>query len=331
MIDRKKFIQLGAAGLGTLLATSSRAAALAACAPPTQQGTVRFGVISDLHYDLMHDAEARAEQFITHMNKEKPNFILQLGDFCVPKPENQKLLDIWKKFNGPSYHTLGNHDTDGGFTKAQTLTFWGMQAPYYSFDREGFHFVVLDGNEKNQSKNIVGYPRTIEKAQLEWLRKDLEKTKLPTIISCHQGLDNTEGGLSNGMQVRFLFEQINKEAGFKKVILVLSGHHHLNYHNEINGIHYVQINSSSYYWVDESFRNDAFGEDFYKDHKWLRHTLIYEKPLWATIAIDSKKRIIQIDGTETKLLGKDLKETGIDLHKDIYPISTAIDSRRLKY
>ena len=38
---------------------------------------------------------------------------------------------------------------DYGFTKAQTMSWWGMKERYYSFNRNGYHFIVLDGNDEN--------------------------------------------------------------------------------------------------------------------------------------------------------------------------------------
>ncbi|MFD2905092.1 metallophosphoesterase family protein [Sphingobacterium anhuiense] len=332
MINRKSFLKIGGLSLSGLLVNKSIAAPIVESIETNNIKTrgVKFGVISDLHYDLMHDSDRRAQLFIDAMVKEQPDFIIQLGDFCVPKPQNKPLLNIWKKFSGEKHYVLGNHDTDGGFSKEQALAFWGATNPYYSFDKNGFHFVVLDGNEKSETKKIDGYPRSITKKQLNWLKKDLQNTSLRTVIFCHQGLENTLGGLDNGMEVRYLFEQINQEAGFNKVVLVLTGHHHMNYHNEINGIHYVQINSSSYYWAGEDFKSTAFSDDFYKKHGILRYTLVYEDPIWAVIDLDNKKNI-RIQGTKTKMAGVPLSDAGIDVYKDVYPITSEIDSRKLKY
>ncbi|NIP96728.1 MAG: alkaline phosphatase, partial [Akkermansiaceae bacterium] len=49
---------------------------------------------------------------------------------------------------GPRYHVIGNHDTDGGYQREQTVAWWKMTARYYSFDHAGTHFVVLDGNDR---------------------------------------------------------------------------------------------------------------------------------------------------------------------------------------
>ncbi|OJZ00084.1 metallophosphoesterase [Sphingobacterium sp. 40-24] len=331
MINRKKFLEISTMGITGLFVSPSLAASKQTDSEKFEikQQPIKFGIITDLHYDLMHDSDRRAQLFIDAMNKEQPDFIISLGDFCMPKPSNKNLIEIWKKFNGKKHYLLGNHDTDGGFTKEQALAFWGAEKPYYSFDDQGFHFVILDGNEKDPQKKLSGYPRTIGKEQLKWLKEDLINTKLRTIIFCHQGLENTINGLDNGMEVRYLFEQINKEAGYNKVILVLTGHHHLNYHNQINDIHYVQINSASYYWAGEDFESKAFGEEFYKKHCILKRTLVYKDPIWAMVSLDKKH--IKIEGTETVMAGISLEQSGINVYKDVYPISSKIDSRKLTY
>ena len=332
MINRKKFIQLGGLGIGGLFVNKSLASVPIAAAKDNVLKTdkVKFGVIADLHHDLMHDGARRAKLFIDAMKRENPDFIISLGDFCFPKVENKELMDIWSGFTGERHFVIGNHDTDGGFTKKQVTDFWNSPAPYYSFDKQGFHFVILDGNEKSQTKKIEGYPRSISQQQLEWLKKDIGSTKNRVIIFCHQGLDNDDGGLENGMAVRYLLEQLNIEAGFNKILLVLTGHHHLNYHNEINGIHYVQINSASYYWAGDTFESKAFDGEFYKKHNILRRTLVYQDPIWATVSIDHKKNI-HIQGAETTMAGIPLSQVGIDIHKDVYPISSKIDNRHLRY
>lgn len=337
MINRKKFLKIGSLGISGLLVPSTFIHAKTRTELDqavneelgVRQQNLKFGVISDLHYDLMHDGDRRAQCFIDAMIREQPDFIISLGDFCVPKPANKKLMAIWAQFKGKKHYVLGNHDTDGGFTKQQALVFWDATSPYYSFDNKDFHFVVLDGNEKDLNNRIEGYARTIGKEQLTWLKQDLQQTKLRTVIFCHQGLENTMNGLDNGMQVRYLLEQINNEAGFNKIILVLTGHHHLNYHNQINGIHYVQINSSSYYWAGETFESKAFDAAFYKDHSILKRALVYQDPIWATVSIAKTDIIIQ--GTETVMAGIPLNQTGIDIYKDVYPITSKVDSRKLMY
>jgi 3',5'-cyclic AMP phosphodiesterase CpdA len=206
---------------------------------------IRLGLCADPHKDIMHDADERLQVFIDAVNRDRPDFILQLGDFCCPYDRNRSFLNIWEQFKGPRYHTLGNHDRDGGFAWQQVQDFLGMPHRYYSFDQGGWHFVVLDGNERNPINPEPGYPRYIGSVQLDWLRQDLGKAKAATIVFSHQSLED-EGGLENRSEVRAVLEAANAAAGWRKVGLCLSGHHHIDFQRVINGIQYVQVNSMSY-------------------------------------------------------------------------------------
>ncbi|MBL04435.1 MAG: alkaline phosphatase, partial [Planctomycetes bacterium] len=42
---------------------------------------IRLGMIADLHQDVMHDGPARLKVFLDAMKKEKPDALVQLGDF----------------------------------------------------------------------------------------------------------------------------------------------------------------------------------------------------------------------------------------------------------
>ncbi len=55
---------------------------LKSCATPT---TVKIGLIADVHKDIMHDADERLVAFLDEMKIKKPDFLLQMGDFCTPK------------------------------------------------------------------------------------------------------------------------------------------------------------------------------------------------------------------------------------------------------
>ncbi|MDG2125983.1 MAG: metallophosphoesterase, partial [Verrucomicrobiales bacterium] len=205
-----------------------------------ESGVLKFGVITDVHQDIMHDAEERLGVFAQAMKEAEVDFVVQLGDFCVPKEGNRKFLEIWDSIAVPRYHVLGNHDTDGGYKREETVKWWGMPARYYSFDQGGMHFVVLDGNDRPEG-HTSGYPRFIADDQIKWLEEDLKATGLRTVVFVHQSLEREEeGGVQNGAAVRGVLEA----AGAGKVVACFSGHHHRDYVREISGIAYPQINSA---------------------------------------------------------------------------------------
>lgn len=291
--------------------------------------SIRIGICADLHQDVMHDGPERLTAFIEDMNVQRPDFIIQLGDFCRPYDANRVILDIWNRFAGPRYHVIGNHDTDGGFTRDQVVSFWKAAGKYYSFDRKGYHFVILDGNEKNPSPDRPpGYARYISEEQLQWLDADLEKTVLPVIVFCHQGLDNDIGGIENGTQSRLILERANTKAGFRKVQIVFSGHHHQDYHNVINGIHYMQINSMSYQWLGEKYQHIRYSEAVDRLHPNIKETVPYRDPLWAMVNISQDGTLV-LHGKKSVFVGPSPTELGMPVYEQGYPVVPMISDRKL--
>lgn len=275
---------------------------------------VRFGICADLHHDLIDDGERRLQAFIKEMNAQHPDFIIQMGDLCVPKEKNKPLMVIWQQFKGPKYHVIGNHDRDGGFSFEQVIDFWDAKAPYYSFDRNGYHFVVLNGNERPAGDKSKGYPRSVTKEQRQWMKRDIHATSLPVIIFCHQGIDNDMDGVIEGNILRVTFERINREAGFHKIRAVFSGHHHEDYYNVYNNIHYVQINSMSY-----QFSHPETGYDFIHS----------KEPIWGLVSIYDNG-IMEIKGKKSTYNGGlDHWDNAPDY--DAYPTVPRISDRLIKF
>ena len=284
-------------------------------APAEPRKLLRFGICADVHQDVMHDGEARMRVFIDRMKKEKPDFIFQLGDFCQPRDTNKKFLSIWNEFPGPRYHMLGNHDKDGGFSWKQVMAFWDMEKRYYSFDRDGWHFIVLDGNEKSPVKKIPGYPRYIGAEQLAWLADDLKKTKLPTILSCHQSLESDDNSIDNREEVRALLEKTNAEAGWTKVGVCLSGHHHIDFQRTINGITYVQVNSMSCSWLGDKYTHVRYGAEVDKTHPYIKYTAPYKDPLFSLATLDPAG-VFKLEGTTSEFVGPSPWDLGMPDKKD---------------
>jgi predicted phosphodiesterase len=305
-LTRRDVLEMAGIGAGSFLIPSMLRPCFARSGK--SRNKVRFGICADVHKDIIHDADKRLKFFIDAMKKQKVDFIVQLGDFCRPSPANLGFLAIWKQFTGPGYHVLGNHDMDGGFTREQTLKFWGTKKKYYSFDTGGFHFIVLDGNDVKKEDRAPGYPRFIGAEQLDWLKADLERTDNFTILFSHQSLENNQS-IENNAKVRAVLENANKAAGFGKVVASLSGHHHIDFVKTINSIHYIQINSMSYKWVGEKYRHARFSPEIEKAHPWVSYTIPYKEPLFAIVTLTSDG-ILNIDGTKSQFIPPTPSELG---------------------
>ncbi len=289
--------------------------------------TIEFGLIADVHKDVMHDADERLQAFIASANKKELDFILQLGDFCRPYDYNKPFLNIWNGYKGEKYHVLGNHDTDGGFTRDETKAYWSMPKNYYSFDKKGIHFIVLDGNDANP-KPWSGYNRYIGDEQKRWLIRDLKKTDKPTVIFSHQSLELEYDGVANMKEIREIIESTNKEAGFKKVMCCISGHTHTDYMTQINGVYYVQINSASYRWVGGEHKVIRYSNEIDEKYEWIKYTIPYKDPLFTFVKI--KDNCIIIEPKKTKFVGPGPKEMNLPKTLPNDPIVPTISRFKMK-
>ncbi len=259
---------------------------------------LRIGLIADVHKDLVPDADERLKAFIAAMTEAKADAVVQLGDFCMPKPENRGFLDIFNSFPGPKYHVLGNHDMDGGFKREQTAAFYGMKSRYYSFDLGGCHFIVLDSNDEPEGWK-EGYPAFIAKEQVEWLEADLASTKLNTFILSHQSLERPVC-IDNQEEVRAVIEAAKTEDGRAKVAGCLNGHWHIDHCRRINGIPYLHVNSASYFWMGGKYRHERLEPELAKRFPVLSSTAPYIQPLFTMLEIDPAKGSFTLRGKKSE-------------------------------
>lgn len=287
------------------------------------QEVVRFGVCTDLHKDIMPDADQRLEVFVDEMNRINPDFIIQLGDFCFSIEKNKSLIEIWNKFRGKKFHVLGNHDLDFS-SKDSTRKFLKMNADYYSFDIRKFHFVVLDLNNFKKNDTIIdynhgnyySYPESrgfIDKKQIDWLKDDLSSTGKTTVIFSHQNPGGTRR-IRQGANMKILRSVLNNEnkaAGYNKVIACFCGHNHADIHWKRKGIHYFQVNSISYNWITEKYQcTERFSREDNKRYPGLRNTAPYKEPLYAFVEI-SEAGYIKIRGEKSKFIPPTPRDLGV--------------------
>jgi predicted phosphodiesterase len=260
VITRRVFLKASSASLAGLVVAPLSCTMQAT--PGRRQDTARFGIVTDSHYA---DADTVGSRYYRHsldklteyvelMNDQKVDFLVELGDFKDQNnpPVEQRTITylravekILQKFNGPTYHVLGNHDMDS-ISKEQFLsnvesTDIDQAKSHYSFDFNGVHFVVLDANYKSDGTdydhgNFDWTDANIPPTELNWLRQDLAAACRPVIVFIHQLLDGTGPVyVNNAADVRQILEQSDK------VMAVFQGHHHEGSYSRIEGIHYYTL------------------------------------------------------------------------------------------
>ena len=294
--------------------------------PPPGRNELRFGMCADVHKDVMHDADERLAAFLEAMANERAHFVAQMGDFCQPKEANDSFRDVWHGWEGDRYDVIGNHDMDGGKTREQFREYVGMGEGHYTFLQQGYRFIVLDGNDRHEDAPS-GYPRHIGEAQRTWLTETLASTTEPVIVLSHQSLENASG-VDNGAEVRTILEAANEAAGWGRVLVCFSGHHHLDDLVEVKGIPYIQVNSMSYKWVGGSKRHESYSKEVHAANPWIEYTCPYADPLWAFVTIDPAGEL-RIEGIRSKWVGPSPEELGYPEGKDTRGITPNVSEREL--
>ena len=294
---------------------------------------IRIGMCSDVHLNTMHDSQYRITKFIDSMKVAKPDFIIELGDFGTPEKKYAPLFDIWNSFPGDKYHVIGNHEMDGGTSRAAALEYRGMSKSYYSFNKNGFHFIILDGNDKTNPPK-KGYSQYIGPEQVEWLKDDLSKSQFPTVIFSHQGLAHYSSadesyGVENYEQIQQMLQTHNSLNPAKKVIACFNGHTHYDYVENRNGIWYITITSMSYHWLGDKYTHVRYSDEVDRNFKWIKYTAPFKEPLFTVVEI-STKGTIKIAGKKSEWVGPTPWDLGYPeaLKKYMRP---AITERKLKF
>lgn len=252
--DRREFLRLSAA---TAAASSLPAAAANAATSP---GRLRLVFFTDTHIQPELRGDAGTAQAVARIRGYKPDLCIQGGDHvfdinATPRERSNMLLDLYEHTEHaldsiPVHHCLGNHDIYGLSTKsgiAESDPLYGKKCfaqrfntkTYYSFDRAGYHFVVLDSIAITPDRY---FDARIDADQIAWLSEDLaaQPAGTPVVVTTHCPLvsaapqyekpfvnQNPAAAryhtylIGNAFQVLPVFEGHN-------IIAVLQGHTHLN-------------------------------------------------------------------------------------------------------
>ncbi len=286
---------------------------------------IKLGMITDLHQDVMHDGPARLQVFLDAMKEEKPDALIQLGDFAYPTKKNEVVSKAFEKAHPKTLHVLGNHEIDDGHSFDEVAKLWGMKGRYYTEHVNGLDLVVLDGNEKPENHQ-GGYPAHIGEEQLEWLAKQLKTLQGPILVISHQPLAGPSS-IDNAEEVQAL---LNSAAD--KVLLAVNGHTHIDHVAREGKVSYLHVNSASYKWVGGSHRNKSYPAEVHSKFQWVEYTCPYRDSLFTTLTIDPASGRIDVKGRESEWVGKSPSQLGIADKPDLtdgQEICPKIRSRQL--
>ncbi len=253
--NRRIFLADGSCVLLTALMAGGGASLAAATDPAVKESAVKFALVTDLHHADKDTAGSRhyresirkLVEAGLEFKKFEPEFLVCLGDLIDAAADVEtelgyltRIVKEFDKLNLPRHFALGNHCVDT-LTKAEFLKGVGQEKSYYSFDKGGIHFVVLDACFRSdgmpyQRKNFDWTDPNLSAQEVEWLKDDLANNKSPTLVFVHQRLDDAGVySAKNAPVVRGILEKAGN------VLAVFQGHSHENSHQLIGGIHYCTM------------------------------------------------------------------------------------------
>jgi len=277
MMTRRRFLKFLAAAGGAACLGAGRGAG-AAETPPASKPAFRFAVLADVQYADVesqghrHYRESlpKLEHAVTELNKLKPDFVVQLGDFIDHGFANfDPVLAAYAKLTVPAYHVLGNHDfaveavNRGKVLGKLGLDKLGGGQGYYDFARAGWRLIVLNGNDlsviarspdspegkaaaalmmdlrKKGAPNAAAWNGAVGPQQLDWLKKVLGRAAAAgerTIIFCHFPV--YPPGRSNLWNDAEVVEALESAKG---VVACIAGHEHQGGYAQKGGIHFLTI------------------------------------------------------------------------------------------
>ncbi|NLE58160.1 MAG: metallophosphoesterase [Planctomycetes bacterium] len=270
-VSRREVIRIaGAAALGF----AGTRSVLAQNANPSRKRVLRIAHLTDIHIAPERRAAEGFTACLKHVQsqKDKPDLIFTGGDHIMDsiganEARTREQWGLYKKVlkaecSLPVESCIGNHDCwglnrkDSGATgneplygKKWAMDSLGLDREYRSFDRAGWHFIMIDSTFPQGD----GYTARLDDRQFEWLAEDLRRTdpKKPVLILSHIPIlavcvffdgDNEKSGdwVVPGAWVHIDSRRI-KDLFLKhpNVKVCLSGHVHLIDRVEYLGVSYV--------------------------------------------------------------------------------------------
>ena len=282
-LSRREFIGgVGVAAIGAVAGMPLVTAAMAARPKVKRKRVLRIAHLTDIHVQpegAAPEGMARALRSVQSL-EDKPDIIFTGGDSIMDslKADKARTKAQWEIFQKvlkdecslPVVHCIGNHDVwgwsvddesikkDGLYGKQWVVEEFGLKSRYYSFDKAGWRFIVLDSTYPVDG----GYTAKLDEEQFEWLKSELRETpkRVPICvlshipIICFCSFFDGENEKSGDWVVPGAWMHIDARRikdlflGHKNVRLCLSGHMHMEDKVEYLGVKYLCDGAVSGSW-----------------------------------------------------------------------------------
>ncbi len=286
---------------------------------------MKFSIFADLHYypgaflkGTLEDLRLIQER----AEREQVDFMIHAGDLCHGPSKMPEIVKRYNEFHIPSYHCLGNHDTDNT-SREETLSMYNMKEGHYYFDEKGYRFIICDPNYCLIDGEYVPYSLGnyyglaweqidhMPPEQIAWLETAIAESDWPCVLISHQSLERDvmlpgAGVVKEVQEVRRVINEANRRKPHS-VLMCINGHLHRDFIRILDNVCYFELNSTSYDWLNEP--HDRYPEELRKQYRLLKHTVLFNDPVHAIISLDGTT--IDIEGMESDMfMGVRTEDTG---------------------
>ncbi len=239
-----------------------------------EKPVLKIGLVADPQYAdkplagkrYYRESLWKLKEAITTFNENQVDIVQNLGDIIdLGWTSYDSILPLYEDLdpNIENHHLLGNHDFAISPSRLTgLLEKLSMPDYYYSYEENGWHFIVLDATDyayysrtlHNHDMNRLNaymystigksnnhsYNSAIGKKQQIWLKEELERARLSqnnVIIFSHSPLRPlyTAENLWNNEEILDIIESSSN------VVAYINGHNHAGDYELKNGIHYFTI------------------------------------------------------------------------------------------
>ena len=299
---------------------------------------MKFSVFADLHHYpgvFMGGTDEDLAFIQKHAEDENCAFIIHAGDFTHGPALFPDYVEKYNNFHIPSYHCLGNHDSDKT-PYDETLRRYNMPDGHYFFDNSGYRFIVCDPNyyyvdgeyihyDMGNYYKFGAYRDYMPPEQLDWLRETIDTAPGPCILFSHASFERPDG-VKNREEVLNIIKEANRKKPHS-VILCINGHHHRDYLRILDGVCYFDLNSASYDWVPT--KHDNYPKKLCEEISLLSNTLVYNDPIHAIITLEGTT--ITIEGMESSMfMGINREHTDNPIYDNAgRPVTPTVQSAKI--
>jgi Icc protein len=300
-ITRREFLAVGSTAIGLTAAGCTQASA----ATPRSR-RLRIAHLTDLHLQPELQAARGVAACLAHVQTRPavsgseatdavtPDLIITGGDtimdaFAAEMARTKLQWELWRKVKADHcgmemHNVVGNHDVWGwdrakaGTTGTETLygkrwvcDEFGRALPYTSFDRGGWHIVLLDSVFPHEQS----YIGRIDDAQWDWLERDLAAvhpatpvvifTHIPILSATPLAVAGPAAPEAAGIQVPGARIHVDGDrfqtlfAARRNIKACVSGHMHLVEQIDFHGVRYLCNGAVSAGWWKGKNRDTDFG------------------------------------------------------------------------